>query len=73
MKRQILNLEGVAILTKQQQKAVNGGTLLSPIEDFQDKPKGRCGTCSKNSDCGENGVCSRGMPYCNDTVNWRCM
>lgn len=26
MKRQILNLEGVAVLTKEQQKMVNGGT-----------------------------------------------
>src|SRR5690606_12438283 len=27
MKRQILNLEGVTVLTKQQQKAVNGGQV----------------------------------------------
>src|SRR5690606_17761845 len=37
MKRQILNLEGVAVLTKEQQKVVNGGANGMSVNDVPEK------------------------------------
>lgn len=50
MKRQILNLEGVAVLTKEQQKAVNGGISSS--------------TCTCNTSAGCTGKGQRCVNGC---------
>lgn len=46
MKKQILNLEGVAVLTKEQQKMVNGGTGGSS----------NC-NCNTDNDCDSESDC----------------
>lgn len=59
MLKNILNLEGVQVLNKIQQKTIFGGTPPS----FDD---GKCTkkTCSLNSDCGTGGVCAQYSPPC---------
>ncbi|PKP24168.1 MAG: hypothetical protein CVU03_13540 [Bacteroidetes bacterium HGW-Bacteroidetes-2] len=61
MLKNILNLNGVQKLSKKEQVLLRGG---GPISDpFDDKCKGACGSCNKNSDCC-SGACATGHPNC---------
>ncbi|MGX1023492.1 hypothetical protein [Psychroflexus sp. MBR-150] len=53
MLKNILNLDGVAVLDKKQQEIIEGG-----LRDLQLFSGSGCVKCTDNSDCGSGGVCA---------------
>ncbi len=79
MKKNILNLEGVALLTKEQQKKINGGHDLTvydpdnPCQNFTEITPSGC-PCNSSSYCsrtyGPGAIGSGGGPA---TIDGKCV
>jgi len=71
MLKNILNLNGVQLLNKQQQVLLKGGNPNPDPDPFGNNGYKKCKLCGGNSDC-PGSTCASGIPYCSDSSK-RCL